>query len=117
MSDRAELKAMACRAIDARSEEIVGLAKAIYANPEPGFRESGTAARVTRTLEEWGVPFESGIAITGVKGSLQGGGAGPCVAIMGELDSHIVPGHLDADPATGWAHACGHNAQIGSMLG
>jgi amidohydrolase len=35
---------------------------------------------------------------------------------MGELDSLIVPGHAHADPDTGAAHACGHHAQIGSML-
>ena len=117
MSTRQELKALACRAIDARRDEIVGVARAIYVNPEPGFRETGTAEHVARKFAELGVPFESGIAMTGLKGRLQGGAAGPCIAIMGELDSHIVPGHLDANPHTGWAHACGHNAQIGSMLG
>lgn len=36
---------------------------------------------------------------------------------MGELDSIIVPDHPDADPETGAAHACGHNAQIANLLG
>jgi amidohydrolase len=117
MADKTELKAMACRAIDARCDEIVDVAKAIFANPEPGFRESGTADRVARKFEEWGVPFERGLALTGLKGCLQGGASGPAVAIMGELDSHIVPAHPDCNPANGWVHACGHNAQIGSMLG
>ena len=35
---------------------------------------------------------------------------------MGELDSHIVPSHPDCN-SNGCVHACGHNAQIGSMLG
>jgi amidohydrolase len=117
MAGRTALKAEACRAIDARREEIVAIAKEIFANPEPGFREAGTAARVARAFERWGIPYQDGIAITGLKGRLSGGGAGPTVAIMGELDSHIVPGHPDCNPATGWVHACGHNAQIGSMLG
>ena len=111
------LKAMACRAIDARHDEIVGLAQEIYAHPEPGFREVETASRVARTFASLGIPFEDKIALTGLKGMLQGGQAGPTIGLMGELDSHIVPGHPDCNPATGWVHACGHNAQIGSLLG
>ena len=36
---------------------------------------------------------------------------------MGELDSLIVLGHPEADPKRLRAHACGHHAQIGMMLG
>jgi amidohydrolase len=39
------------------------------------------------------------------------------VAVIGELDSLRVPEHPYADPVTGAAHACGHHAQIGMMLG
>src|SRR5207247_3002826 len=35
----------------------------------------------------------------------------------GELDALVVTGHPEADPQTGAAHACGHNAQIAAMLG
>jgi amidohydrolase len=36
---------------------------------------------------------------------------------MGELDALVVDGHPVADPETGAAHACGHNAQVAGMLG
>jgi len=36
---------------------------------------------------------------------------------MGELDAVVSPMHPCADPVTGAAHACGHNAQVASMLG
>jgi amidohydrolase len=117
VSERSELKAAAFRAIDARRDEIIGVAREIFANPEPGFRERSTAACVARLFDGWNVPYESGIALTGLKGRLTGASPGPCVAVMGELDSHIVPGHPDCNPANGWVHACGHNAQIGSMAG
>ena len=55
-------------------------------------------------------------ARTGVKGWLWRG-AGPRVAVIGELDAVLSPGHPFADKATGAAHACGHNAQLASMLG
>ena len=37
--------------------------------------------------------------------------------MIGELDAVLSPGHPFADPATGAAHACGHNAQLAAMLG
>ena len=64
-----------------------------------------------------GLEARSGIAITGVKATLNGGTPGPNVVVMGELDSNLVPEHPLADPVTGAAHACGHHCQIGAMLG
>ena len=73
---------------------------------------------MAQKLDELGVQHRSGLAITGVKGGISGGGGpGPRVAIMGELDSLTVDQHPHADPETGAAHACGHNCQIGMMLG
>lgn len=60
---------------------------------------------------------ETGLALTGVKGRLRTKRPGPRVAVIGELDSLITPDHPDADPDTGAAHSCGHNAQIAAMLG
>ncbi|MBI3979245.1 MAG: amidohydrolase [Chloroflexi bacterium] len=112
----AEMKARACAAIDVRRQEIVALAEAIFANPELGFKEVQTARRVAQTFARLGIPFREGLAVTGVKGILHGGVAGPSVAVMGELDSLAVAGHFQADPQTGAAHACGHNAQIAALI-
>jgi len=37
--------------------------------------------------------------------------------MLGELDALVVAGHPEADPTTGAAHACGHNAQLAGLLG
>ncbi len=37
--------------------------------------------------------------------------------MIGELEALGVPDNPQADPITGAVHACGHNAQIASMLG
>ena len=68
-------------------------------------------------MSELGVEHETGIAVTGIKGSLPGRSPGPGVAIIGEMDCLRVPGHPYADPATAAAHACGHHCQPASMLG
>ena len=112
-----ELKAAVQAEIDRRGEEAVRLAKDILDDPEPGFRERRTSGKVAKLFDQLGVPYEDGIAITGLKGMLDSGTPGPTVAVMGELDSLIVPGHPHADPATDAAHACGHHCQIGMMVG
>jgi amidohydrolase len=117
MASIAELKANAQAAIDARSTWLINTAKTILDHPEAGFQEVKTARLVSEKLTELGIAHETGIALTGMKGYIRGGAPGPTVAVLGELDSLRVPGHPHADPETGAAHACGHNCQIGMLLG
>ena len=113
-----ELKKRACETIDKRKKEIIEVAQQILANPEAGFREIKTAQIVEQKFQELGIPHQSGLALTGLKGRISGGaGPGPSVAVIGELDSLVVTEHPHADPSTGAAHACGHHCQIGMMLG
>ena len=112
-----ELKHLVCEAIDGRRDEIERLGDDIMAHPETGFKEHRTASVVAETMGACGVAHETGLAITGVKGVLEGGRQGPTVALIGELDSLVVTGHPQADPETDAAHACGHNAQIAGLLG
>lgn len=112
-----DLKGEVCRAIDAHGAELVALARDIFHHPELGYKEVRTASLVGEWFAKLGVPYRERLALTGVKGTLAGGNAGPTVAVLGELDSLAVREHPQADPATGAAHACGHNAQIAAMLG
>ena len=112
-----EIKSRALAEIDRRGDELVGIAKAILDDPEPGFREFKTAEKVAAAFSRLDIPYRDGIGITGLRGDLHGGVDGPTVAVMGELDSLKVLGHPHADPETSAAHACGHHCQIGMMLG
>ena len=112
-----ELKARVCQAIDQRAREITSISQHILAHPEPGYREQKTSRFVQEQLGKLGLPHRDGLALTGVKSWVDGGAPGPTVAILGELDSMVVADHSHADPETGAAHACGHHAQIGMMLG
>jgi amidohydrolase len=117
MPNRDELKAKAQAAIDQRRDWLIDIAKTVLDTPEPGFLEVKTSRLVQEKLSELGINHESGIAITGVKGYVNGSAPGPTVAVIGELDSVKVLGHPHADPETGAAHACGHHCQVGSLLG
>ncbi|MBI2940681.1 MAG: amidohydrolase [Chloroflexi bacterium] len=110
------LKAAVCEEIERRREDILAIGQAIRRRPELGFKEFETAARVAKEFGRLGIPYREELAITGVKGALECGGAGPSVAVMGELDALVVADHPEADPATGAAHACGHDAQIAAMV-
>ena len=117
MTDLQSLKASAWRSIDSRKDWLIDIAKHILINPEPGFFEKKTASFVSDKLNELDIPHDSGIALTGLKGYLDTKRTGPTVAVIGELDSLRVAGHLYVDKETEAAHACGHHCQLAMMLG
>lgn len=116
-SDTSQTRAVALRAIDSATRDLITDAKTVYSIPELGFNERKTAAYVQQRLQSLGFVVETGIAITGMKAVLQGAKPGPTIAVIAELDGLMIPTHPGADTETGAAHACGHHAQIGSMLG
>ena len=116
-AETSQTRAVALHAIDSATREIITDAKTVYSTPEMGFNEYKTAAYVQHRLQSLGLVVETGIARTGIKAVLPGAAPGPTVAVIAELDALMVPAHPGADSETGAAHACGHHAQIGSMLG
>jgi amidohydrolase len=115
--DKQLLKDRVCQVIDEHAQEIIRVAMEIEKTPELGFKESKTAAAVTSFLNGLNFSCQEGLAVTGVKAQLKPGATGPNVAVIGELDAVICPDSPAADPSTGAAHACGHNLQLGAMLG
>ena len=94
------------------------MSKDILANPETGFNEFKSSKIIARELSDLSIPFEEGIAITGMKATLYG--AQPQsfnVAVLAEMDSLKVLDHPFADEQTNAVHACGHHCQIGILLG
>ncbi len=117
MRTKEQLKREICTAIDARAEQIIGLGEQIRRNPELGFKEVRTARLVEETVAGLSLAPKAGLALTGVRAELRGTTGGPTLALLGELDGLVVRDHPLADPATGAAHACGHNCQIAGLLG
>jgi len=117
MSSKDDLKRAVCEAIDRHADTIIEFGETILHHPETGFNEVKTAALVADQMTALGLGPRTGLALTGVKGRLAGGAPGPRLAFIGELDSLRTSEHPLADPATGAAHSCGHNAQIAGMLG
>src|SRR5262245_11584802 len=115
---REELKRRIEEAIDRRADEIIAIGETIRKHPELGFKEVKTAKLVADTFQSAGLTPRTELALTGVRAEAAGRrGAGPTFALIGELDALVVSGHPEADPVTGAAHGCGHNAQIAGLLG
>lgn len=114
--DKALLKEKVCATIDAYADKVKAICASINDEPELGFKEIKTAAKVADFLRELGLDPRTGLAINGVKARAHGGKQGPTAAVVGELDAVGCPANPKADPTTGAAHACGHNMQISTML-
>jgi len=112
-----KLKEASLDEINKHSERIVGLGKSIFSEPEEGYKEFETAKKVEEIFSEWSIPFQRGLGITGVKGSLDTGREGPTIALLGEMDALFNPDHPLANKETGLVHACGHFAQIAGLIG
>ena len=104
-------------AIDQNRDAIIACGEYILRHPELGFREEKTAQYVKDVFQKLGIPYRDNLAITGVVGSLGRPDAPVHICIIGEMDAIVCHGHPFADPVTGAAHACGHNAQVAAMIG
>lgn len=113
--DKQELKKRCCKAIDENREAIIALAEDIYRHPEMGYHEFRSTEKMEQAFRELGLSVKSNIAYTGCEAKA-GKEDGPCVAIVGELDSLNCPEHPDSIE-NGNMHCCGHHAQLANLYG
>ena len=107
--------------IDSAVEKYRGLIlsaeRYIWENPETGYKEWKTNSYLKDKYTQLGYSLKEAGDIPGFTLEIDTGREGPCVLILGELDSVICPQHPESDPVTGAVHACGHNAQSAALLG
>lgn len=111
-----EIKERIIKAIDENRDEIIRVGKEIYSTPEMGYKEVESTKATVKFLKNLGLEVEENIAVTGCRARLNDEKSGPKIALMGELDSVAVGEHPDA-LENGNVHACGHNIQMGGLLG
>ena len=102
------------------TDDLIRIRRAIHENPELGFEEFETAALVSKSLADLGIPHQTGVAKTGVVGLLEGGSDGKTLAIRADMDALPIeePEDLDfASKVPGKMHACGHDAHTTILLG
>lgn len=99
---------------------IIELRREIHANPELAFEEIKTGALVAETLRLFGVDVKTGVARTGVIGTIKGTKPGKTIALRSDMDALPIleaTGLPFASKNEGKMHACGHDAHTAIGLG
>ncbi|HIN90001.1 MAG TPA: amidohydrolase, partial [Porticoccaceae bacterium] len=116
-------------AIDDVEEKVIAWRRYIHEHPELSNREYETASLVAAHLENLGFDeIETGIAHTGVVGTLRGGQPGPTVALRADMDALPVKEMVDLPFASrvtaeyngeqvSVMHACGHDNHVAILMG
>lgn len=109
--------------------KVIAWRRDIHQHPELSNREFRTAAKVAEHLRSLGLDqVETGIAHTGVVGTLVGGRPGPVIALRADMDALPVlerTGVPFASMARGEfngqdvpvMHACGHDTHVSMLMG
>ena len=107
--------------IDDVVDGIVSLRHEIHENPELGYEESGTAARVLRHIEPIdGLDIQTGVAETGIVATFGAEKTGPCVALRADMDALPIEETGDVpykSKVPGKMHACGHDGHTSCLVG
>ncbi|MCI5928029.1 MAG: amidohydrolase [Pseudoflavonifractor capillosus] len=104
-------------AIDRNRTLILDAERYLWEHPETGYHEWKAHAYLKEKMEAMGYEVKEAGNIPGFYAELDLGKAGPCVAVLGEMDALTCPEHPCADPETGAVHACGHHTQCAALLG
>ena len=92
----------------------------IHAHPEIAFEEHRTSKIVIEKLKSFGIEVDSGIAGTGVVGTLKKGQGNRSIALRADLDALLINETNDFDHKSktpGKMHACGHDGHTTMLLG
>jgi amidohydrolase len=101
--------------------QIVTIRRHLHANPELSFQEYHTASFIAKTLQEFGLSVQEGIANTGLMVQIEGNN--PSANIMAlRADIDALPIQEENEVAyksniDGVMHACGHDVHTASLIG
>ena len=101
-------------------QEMQNWRRDIHAHPEIAFEEHRTAEIVAEKLKSFGIEVETGIAGTGVVGTLKRGTGNRSIGLRADLDALLINEanefeHKSKNP--GKMHACGHDGHTVMLLG
>jgi amidohydrolase len=102
------------------TSEIALWRQDIHAHPELGFEERRTSALVAEKLASWGIEVTTGIAGTGLVGTLRNGSSGRAIGLRADMDALPMEesnGFAHRSTTPGVMHGCGHDGHTAMLLG
>src|SRR4051812_10341622 len=108
--------------------KVISWRRDFHQHPELSNREVRTAGIVAAHLKSLGIEVKTGIAHTGVIGTLKGDKPGPVIALRADMDALPVTERNNLpfaskekavfnDQETGVMHACGHDSHVAILMG
>ena len=93
----------------------------IHQNPDLSEHEENTRDYIAGKLTELGIPYETGVADTGLVAVITGNTEGPVIAIRADMDALPIqeenPDLACRSRKEGVMHACGHDVHTAVLLG
>jgi hippurate hydrolase len=103
--------------MDGRCQNLIELRHMFHRNPELGFLEDRTKARVATHLRDLGIDVHEGVGVVGV---LKAGTGNRAIGLRADMDALPITeqgthDHVSENP--GVMHACGHDGHMTMLLG
>ncbi len=102
-------------------DEVVYYRRHFHALPELSMQEKRTAAFIATRLKEIGIPFEEGVAETGIVAIIDGNNPeSATLALRADMDALPIQEENRVEYKSGVPgvmHACGHDVHMASLLG
>jgi amidohydrolase len=118
-----ELKEVITTKVSAIYEKIKGYREHLHQNPELSYKEFNTMEYVAAKLKDIGIPYEKGVAGTGIIGIIRSSKHSEnqaCIGLRADLDALPIQEQNTAaykSKVDGVMHACGHDVHTSILLG
>ncbi len=118
-----ELKEVITTKVSAIYEKIKDYREHLHQNPELSYKEFNTMEYVAAKLKEIGIPYEKGVAGTGIIGIIRSSKHSEnqaCIGLRADLDALPIQEQNTASyksKVDGVMHACGHDVHTSILLG
>ncbi|GAA5036100.1 N-acyl-L-amino acid amidohydrolase [Marivirga lumbricoides] len=102
-------------------QEIKESREHLHAHPELSFEETETAKFISKKLNDWGIPHQTGIADNGIVALIKGENPDKKItALRADIDALPITEQNEVPYKSrniGVMHACGHDVHTSSLLG
>ncbi|WP_217586129.1 M20 metallopeptidase family protein [Lentibacillus saliphilus] len=106
--------------IDNILSDLIAFRRDLHRFPELSGEEYETSKKIQQKLDEYGIPYQTGFAGTGVLAIIEGDQPGATVGLRADIDALPITEKTDEpfrSTIDGKMHACGHDAHTAMLLG